>query len=1098
MAKNEVKVNLKVDDNGNLKKTGNKAKQAGKDVQGLSKSTVNADRAMKGISRQSSNSTKNFSKMSQGLTGGLVPAYATLAANLFALGAAFRFLKEAADYKLLLEGQKAYAAVSGVAYKTLTRSIQEATAQQITYADAAQAAAIGTAAGLSADQLTRLGEAAKLASIALGRDVTDAFNRLVRGTTKAEPELLDELGIILRLDTALEKYATRIGKSKEALTQFEKSQAITNDVLEQAEQKFGAIAKIMSPEVNQINIMAKSFDDMTNSLKLFIAGPASALATFFSTHIVAAAGMLLLLAQPILRTIIPSYDEFKVKATASIDMHNSKLKEAQIRAEAFAHSTTKMAATARINYKGLSKQATDLSRATGKGAVGPGGGAGMANLKAGREMTPAQLARMRTSAAKGVGPFKGLHKTILDDWTRTLDKMAMEQAEYHTKSGTMLKKGKLSWDVFYAKVQIAGQKTMSALKSMQIGMMKAVGMAMSALTWASIGYIAYEGIKEGINWLRDYSRETNNAESKVSRLLSTQRDLNKEIKEMMSGAASLRDVKAGFGNYVEQAGRSFTSAAIGDTGGAIIAQRKSLEEQKKGILSFGAQGKGLKRSSKSMDYMGLNDRLDEIIKERGLKDILRTEKKGLGWAAENQVGAVKTDKRTQALDIYNQQVGKYNSQMKDQAELEKNLITRVESMTKEYPFLTDVVARMKDGNFELNDTEVKLIEQYKSAGAAVTKLRDSTDKYNKTVSGYLGLTGNKHLNFLADVKERYTLMLEAVNESTKGTEGHTKAVKEAAAFKPFLDAVEDLTVGQAGRDEQIRQLDILIAQDKNLITGGTKYNAMRERQNRIEQNSIKIKSKLATIAFLGSAEGQKQFEGPKGQEIYRQRVQGLRDEISVIDAATLAFQRQDNVLDQLGNTFVKSFETQMTSALLALMDGTKSFSEAMGSMAKAVIQALLQIMAQMMAMRIMTAMFGMGTMSSSDVTTQQMQGFGPTYGNYNTGLARDGGYFNSAGKAHALPSAAEGAVMQGPKSGYPAILHGKEYVLNEKQMGSMMSGGQTNNTSVVVNVKDGQASSQTNGQSQGAALGKLIAASIEERLVNESRPGGLLARGGDG
>ena len=84
--------------------------------------------------------------MSQGLTGGLVPAYATLAANIFALGAAFRFLKDAADYKLLLEGQKAYAAVSGVAYKTLTRTIMDATEQQITYADAAQAAAIGVAA----------------------------------------------------------------------------------------------------------------------------------------------------------------------------------------------------------------------------------------------------------------------------------------------------------------------------------------------------------------------------------------------------------------------------------------------------------------------------------------------------------------------------------------------------------------------------------------------------------------------------------------------------------------------------------------------------------------------------------------------------------------------------------------------------------------------------------------------------------------------------------------------------------------------------------------------------------------------------------------
>ena len=52
----------------------------------------------------------------------------------------------------------------------------------------------------SAKHSEHLGTREAGVSIALGRDVTDSFNRLVRGVTKAEPELLDELGIILRLD----------------------------------------------------------------------------------------------------------------------------------------------------------------------------------------------------------------------------------------------------------------------------------------------------------------------------------------------------------------------------------------------------------------------------------------------------------------------------------------------------------------------------------------------------------------------------------------------------------------------------------------------------------------------------------------------------------------------------------------------------------------------------------------------------------------------------------------------------------------------------------------------------------------------------------
>ena len=95
-----------------------------------------------------------------------------------------------------------HSSATGAALRTLTNDIINATNAQITFRDAAQAAAIGTAAGLTADQLTRLGKAAADVSQILGRDVTDSFNRLVRGVTKAEPELLDELGIILRLEDA--------------------------------------------------------------------------------------------------------------------------------------------------------------------------------------------------------------------------------------------------------------------------------------------------------------------------------------------------------------------------------------------------------------------------------------------------------------------------------------------------------------------------------------------------------------------------------------------------------------------------------------------------------------------------------------------------------------------------------------------------------------------------------------------------------------------------------------------------------------------------------------------------------------------------------
>ena len=126
--------------------------------------------------------------MQQGM-GGVVGAYATLAAQVFAVSAAFQFLQSASNIRNLIEGQEAMGAITGRTYKSITASIIEATDAQLKYADAAKAAAIGSAAGLTTSQLTKLGTVAKNASFALGRDLTDSFNRLIRGVTKAEPEL---------------------------------------------------------------------------------------------------------------------------------------------------------------------------------------------------------------------------------------------------------------------------------------------------------------------------------------------------------------------------------------------------------------------------------------------------------------------------------------------------------------------------------------------------------------------------------------------------------------------------------------------------------------------------------------------------------------------------------------------------------------------------------------------------------------------------------------------------------------------------------------------------------------------------------------------
>ena len=216
---------------------------------------------------QTANGTKNFSKMAQTIGGGssgLVGAYATLAANVFAASAAFNFLKNSARFDVLTEGITALGDQSGRTLSVMAGRLREVTGAAISVEESFRSAALGISGGFGEEELAGLAKVAKGASIALGRDLGDAFDRLTRGAIKLEPEILDELGIMVRLDDAVDNYATVLGKSASSLTQLERRQAFMNAILEQGEIKFGAIAEKV--DTNPYDRLGASFSDLARQL----------------------------------------------------------------------------------------------------------------------------------------------------------------------------------------------------------------------------------------------------------------------------------------------------------------------------------------------------------------------------------------------------------------------------------------------------------------------------------------------------------------------------------------------------------------------------------------------------------------------------------------------------------------------------------------------------------------------------------------------------------------------------------------------------------------------------------------------------------------
>ena len=100
--------------------------RADRSTKKLDKSRDAYNRREKGAANISSNQTKNFSKMQQGIdggggSGGLVRAYALLAANVFALTAAFGVLSRSAQIDTLIESMEILSTTGGTFIKNLAK-----------------------------------------------------------------------------------------------------------------------------------------------------------------------------------------------------------------------------------------------------------------------------------------------------------------------------------------------------------------------------------------------------------------------------------------------------------------------------------------------------------------------------------------------------------------------------------------------------------------------------------------------------------------------------------------------------------------------------------------------------------------------------------------------------------------------------------------------------------------------------------------------------------------------------------------------------------------------------------------------------------------
>lgn len=332
-------------------KLSDQQKKTTKSTRDLNNENKNYNKGQKGVAQATANGTKAFSKQRDligGGSSGLVGAYATLAANLFAATALFGALQRAAQAETLVEGVRALGAASGKNIPLLAENLKEATNNAISLDQALRTASFATSAGFDSKQIEQLAEVGKKAAIALGRDVGDAVDRLTRGVAKLEPEILDELGIIVRLDDAVASYAAKLGKSTKQLTAFERQQAFANATITQGLSKFGDIDVDPNP-YDQLSAALQDLSKTALQLVNTVLGP---LVGFFAESKIALGALIAVLTKGIVSQALPVFSQFAQKAKELAAQTRDEItKAAEAQKQAFGSSKTSLSGLAESQGK---------------------------------------------------------------------------------------------------------------------------------------------------------------------------------------------------------------------------------------------------------------------------------------------------------------------------------------------------------------------------------------------------------------------------------------------------------------------------------------------------------------------------------------------------------------------------------------------------------------------------------------------------------------------------------------------------------------------------------------------------------------------------
>ena len=1041
----DVNIDVKVDDKGSLNQVG--------------KSAQSARRQVGGVAKTASASGKQFSKMSQGITGGLVPAYAQLAATLFAVDAVFRALKTSSDLRVQREGMMAYAASTGMAMQTVTKSLQKATQAQLSFAEAGQASAIGLAAGLTADQINQIGIAANNASKALGRNFADSFDRVLKGIVKGEPELLDELGIILRLEEATRKYAQANNIARDDLTAFQRSQAVFNEVIGQATDKYAVMAEGVDP--SGIQRLATALEDVKNVAMEAFAPIAEFFAGVFTNNMTAAIALLATFAASIINKIIPTLGDL----TTSLKATGTSLKGS------FSGSLGSLklgAGELKGAYKTATASPAMLQKRAGAAAAafGPTKSQTITALANGEKLNARQLASTKRMLKKAEMEYKK-HGKITTGYLKGEDikkvrnlKIAVNQMNSATRNW-----GRLTLQT----AKLAGMglaHTMKAASIAVVATFKVMGLAAKGFAFVANAAMKAAGFIGMAVMLFQIFKEL---QKNVDKILKFMGGAFAKIGEIMKGLAEkaraagmdrIANLAEGLGNKANAAADKFNTMAE--------AKKDALEDDRKTEAikdQIDEIGKAARESTAELVQMAAARRA--AVGEETTKDKLMIQ----GGMAQTGGGNIVSNLKGL--------IGKQG----DRSEAVSAIVEQMKAMgiaqyTELGEFLSEAIIDDKSLSYFVDQAE-KLNISLRAPKESITAVGEGVKALSKALAES---SGNATL---AMVKS-----LRAMNPEFKNLADNTGLLlKDAPELEAYLEQV--LGKGRASQVKTVAEAHTILNNELD------RYNELLANQRARALGAIDDSITALGSRTAGSVRAKEISHQKKLSDLTRER-SGHLDEVTRLTLALQDPNLEQNAIDDLKHQrdmaekraefsgaaleaekeahsvmgqMRKSTENHFVNMFESLASGAMSLKDAMKKLLSSVLADLARILAQRAAL----AALGVIGLADGGIIPMAKGGVIPKYGR--GGVASEPTYLVGEGRNH------EAVVPLPDNRSIPVKLQGDT--------------GGTNNVTVNVDATGGSTTTSV-GDAQARQLGQMVAAAVQAEIIDQKRPGGILSPYGDG